>query len=112
MRLNGKRVLVTGGASGIGAAIVERFRAEGALVVIGAGLLALASCLAVLVVRQGGWSAMNLATSRFALGATAVITGAVLCRIRSVSRSSSSNCNLRASAACALNGAVAFSNSS
>ncbi len=35
MRLNGKRVLVTGGASGIGAAIVERFRAEGALVVVG-----------------------------------------------------------------------------
>jgi len=35
MRLNGKRVLVTGGASGIGAAIVERFRAEGAQVVVG-----------------------------------------------------------------------------
>jgi NAD(P)-dependent dehydrogenase (short-subunit alcohol dehydrogenase family) len=35
MRLNGKRVLVTGGASGIGAAIVERFRAEGARVVVG-----------------------------------------------------------------------------
>ena len=35
MRLNGKRVLVTGGASGIGAAIVERFREEGARVVVG-----------------------------------------------------------------------------
>ncbi len=32
-RLAGKRALVTGGASGIGAAIVERFRAEGATVV-------------------------------------------------------------------------------
>ena len=35
MRLNGKRVLVTGGASGIGAAIATRFRAEGAQVVVG-----------------------------------------------------------------------------
>jgi meso-butanediol dehydrogenase/(S,S)-butanediol dehydrogenase/diacetyl reductase len=31
-RLEGRRVLVTGGASGIGAGIVERFRAEGATV--------------------------------------------------------------------------------
>lgn len=33
-RLAGKRALVTGGASGIGAGIVERFRAEGAEVVV------------------------------------------------------------------------------
>jgi len=33
--LAGKRALVTGGASGIGAAIVERFREQGAKVVIG-----------------------------------------------------------------------------
>lgn len=32
-RLEGKRALVTGGGSGIGAEIVDRFRAEGALVV-------------------------------------------------------------------------------
>jgi meso-butanediol dehydrogenase/(S,S)-butanediol dehydrogenase/diacetyl reductase len=32
-RLSGRRALVTGGASGIGAGIVERFRAEGATVV-------------------------------------------------------------------------------
>lgn len=32
-RLHGKRALVTGGSSGIGAAVVERFRAEGAAVV-------------------------------------------------------------------------------
>lgn len=32
-RLHGKRVLVTGGASGIGAATVQRFRAEGARVI-------------------------------------------------------------------------------
>ena len=35
MRLQGKRVLVTGGGSGIGAAVAERFRAEGAQVVTG-----------------------------------------------------------------------------
>ena len=57
-----------------------------ALVVIGAGLLALASCLAVLVVRQGGWSAMNLATARFALGTTAVITGAAVLVITATGR--------------------------
>jgi NAD(P)-dependent dehydrogenase (short-subunit alcohol dehydrogenase family) len=34
-RLEGKRAFVTGGASGIGAAIVERFREQGAVVVAG-----------------------------------------------------------------------------
>jgi NAD(P)-dependent dehydrogenase (short-subunit alcohol dehydrogenase family) len=34
-RLEGKRALVTGGASGIGAAIAERFREQGAVVVVG-----------------------------------------------------------------------------
>jgi NAD(P)-dependent dehydrogenase (short-subunit alcohol dehydrogenase family) len=34
-RLEGKRAFVTGGASGIGAATAERFRAEGARVVVG-----------------------------------------------------------------------------
>ncbi|MFM7552432.1 MAG: SDR family NAD(P)-dependent oxidoreductase, partial [Actinomycetota bacterium] len=33
-RLAGKRALVTGGASGIGAGIVDRFREEGAEVVV------------------------------------------------------------------------------
>ena len=32
--LEGKRVVVTGGARGIGAATVERFRAEGSLVTV------------------------------------------------------------------------------
>ncbi|MFL5870060.1 MAG: SDR family NAD(P)-dependent oxidoreductase, partial [Solirubrobacterales bacterium] len=35
MRLEGRRALVTGGASGIGAATSERLVAEGAEVVIG-----------------------------------------------------------------------------
>jgi NAD(P)-dependent dehydrogenase (short-subunit alcohol dehydrogenase family) len=34
VRLQGKRVLITGGGSGIGAAIAERFRVEGATVVV------------------------------------------------------------------------------
>lgn len=35
MRLNNKRALVTGGASGIGLAIAKAFRAEGCQVIVG-----------------------------------------------------------------------------
>ena len=38
MRVEGKHVVVTGAASGIGAALVERFRRDGARVVVGADL--------------------------------------------------------------------------
>ena len=43
-------------------------------VFMGAGLLAVASSIAVMVVRQGGWSGVNASASRLALGATAGIT--------------------------------------
>jgi len=56
------------------------------LIVIGAGLLAVASSVAVLVVRQGGWSAMNTTAARHALGTTGLITLAGVWVIATTSR--------------------------
>lgn len=55
-------------------------------VVLGVGLLAVASSVAVLVVRQGGWSAMNADAARHALGVTGLITLAGIWAIVTTSR--------------------------
>lgn len=53
-RFDGKTVIVTGGASGIGAAAALRFGAEGAAVVVSDIVLANAESVAKSIVREGG----------------------------------------------------------
>ena len=80
-RLEGKRALVTGGGSGIGAEIVDRFRDEGAAVVAadleGGDLRcdvrsreSVEACVAETVARLGGLDALVLNAGRPVLGAT------------------------------------------
>jgi NAD(P)-dependent dehydrogenase (short-subunit alcohol dehydrogenase family) len=79
-RLEGKRALVTGGGSGIGAEIVDRFRAQGALVVAAdleggdvrcdvRSRESAEECVAGTVARLGGIDSLVLNAGRPVLGA-------------------------------------------